>query len=234
MKRLISTLRLDAILQFRNGFYYAAAFALVIFTLLVLNLPSLNWRFLLPPLILTNLMIGTFYFMSGLVLLEKGEGTLESLVVTPLGHREYLASKTITLSFLALLENTAIVFVAVGFEFEIFIYLSGCLATALIYSLSGFIAVARYDSINEFLFPSMLYVLFFSIPIVPYFGLWESPIFYLHPLQGPLILMKAGFGVVSGTEVILSLAASGFWILLSFHFAARSFYRFVIVREGAH
>ncbi len=34
--------------------------------------------------VLGNMTIGTFYFMAGLVLLEKGDGVLEGLIVTPL------------------------------------------------------------------------------------------------------------------------------------------------------
>lgn len=47
---------------------------------------------------LGNLPLATFFFIAGLVLLEKGEGTLEAQIVTPLTAGGYLASKILTLT----------------------------------------------------------------------------------------------------------------------------------------
>ena len=49
-------------------------------------------------MIMGNLVIGTFYFMGGLVLLEKDEGSLEARVTTPLKPTEYLSAKVLTLT----------------------------------------------------------------------------------------------------------------------------------------
>jgi hypothetical protein len=51
------------------------------------------------------------------ILLEKGEGTLEAQVFTLLRTWEYLASKISTLTLLALVEN--IVILLVGFRFDV-------------------------------------------------------------------------------------------------------------------
>ncbi|MDX1414924.1 MAG: hypothetical protein R3293_12085, partial [Candidatus Promineifilaceae bacterium] len=100
MTRLASSMKWDARLQWRNGFYYAALIVIIVWTLLLSQIPntlasigssSLAW--LLPAAVLGNLLIGTFYFMGGLLLLEKGEGTLEAQIVTPLRSSEYLISK---------------------------------------------------------------------------------------------------------------------------------------------
>ena len=84
MTRFLATMRCDVRLQHRNGFYWAIAFLLAAFVVVVTQLPSIDWTAILPPLLLGNLMLATFFFMGGLMLLEKGEGTLESLIVTPL------------------------------------------------------------------------------------------------------------------------------------------------------
>jgi fluoroquinolone transport system permease protein len=84
MKRLLATVRCDAQLQLRNGFYYATAFVVLIWSLVLLRLPDLDFGWLLPALVAGNLLLNTFYFVGGLVLLEKDEGTLEARTVTPL------------------------------------------------------------------------------------------------------------------------------------------------------
>ena len=64
-------------LQLRNGFYYAVAFVLACWFLLLTRLPPLDWGYVLPAVIFGNLVMVNFYFVAGLVLLEKDEGTLE-------------------------------------------------------------------------------------------------------------------------------------------------------------
>ena len=93
MTRLVATLRCDVRLQLRNGFYWAVAFLLTTLLVVISQLPPLDWVPVLPPLVLGNLVTATFFFMAGLVLLEKGEGTLEAQIVTPLSSDEYLLSK---------------------------------------------------------------------------------------------------------------------------------------------
>ena len=82
--RLLRTIVIDVRLQFRNGFYYASAFVAVVLVLFLSQLRAVDLGPWWPAIILENLVINAFYFMAGLVLLEKGEGTLEALVVTPL------------------------------------------------------------------------------------------------------------------------------------------------------
>jgi len=84
MNRLVATMSCDVRLQVRNGFYWAVAFLLAILVVLITQLPSFDWGPVLPPLVLGNLVTATFFFVAALVLLEKGEGTLEAQIVTPL------------------------------------------------------------------------------------------------------------------------------------------------------
>ena len=93
MHRLVATIRLDLWLQLKNGFYYAVAFVLVCWFVLLTQLPEIDWGYLLPSVVFGNLVAVNFYFVAGLVLLEKGEGTLEAQVVTPLADWEWKKGK---------------------------------------------------------------------------------------------------------------------------------------------
>ena len=232
MKRLFATIRCDVRLQFRNGFYYAIAFILVVWVVLISQLPEIDWGWLLPVLVLGNLSMATFYFMGGLVLLEKGEGTLEAQIVTPLTSREYLISKVITLTVLSVIENLVIVAVAYRQGFGVLTLIAGIVLAAAFYSLVGFVVVARYDSINEYLFPSILYITVFSLPFLHYFHLWESWLMYLHPLQASLVIMKAAFEPIEPWKWVYGLLYSTFWIGLIFFWSQRTFHRFIIAKEG--
>src|SRR5215213_6550085 len=157
MNRLLSTIRCDLRLQHRNGFYYATAFVVAVYALGLSQLhpagAGLNLTWLLPALMLNNLMI-SFYFIGALVLLEKTEGTLTAQVVSPLRASEYLAAKVITLTTLALVYNLAVVALVVGSRFGALELIAGVGAAAALMAMAGFVAVARYESVNEFLLPS--------------------------------------------------------------------------------
>jgi fluoroquinolone transport system permease protein len=237
MKRLIATIGADVRLQFRNGFYYATAFVLAVWILLFAQLQSgtngLNLSWLLPVFILDSMIINSFFFISGLVLLEKDEGTLQAQVVTPLRTWEYLASKVITLTLLALAQYVVIValFYNPGLGFVPLI--AGIALASTLYVLLGFVSVARYSSINEYLLPSALYAGALILPLGAYVMGWDNLLVYLHPLEAPLMLMKAAFQPVEAWQLVYGVLYSGLWVGLAFRFSLRSFHRFVIAGQGA-
>ncbi len=234
MNRFLATLVTDLRLQHRNGFYYAVAFVLAMCALVISQLPDFDWNWWLPPLVLGNMVMVSFYFIGGLVLLEKREGTLEAQVVTPLRVREYLTAKVVTLTILSLIENVAVVMFFNGLQFNPLPLLIGIAAAAVLYALFGFMAVVRFDSINEYLMPSMLYMLFLSLPYLDYFGIWTSGFMLLHPLQGPLLAMKAALLPVPWVQLTWGLISTLVWIIVACWLSRRAFERFVVTKEGAH
>lgn len=232
MRRLLSTLQWDMRLQFRNGFYFISAFVVGVMALLFWQLPDFELGWLMPGLLLGNLVINTFYFIGGLVLLEKDEGSLEVQVVTPLRTWEYLSAKVGSLIVLALLENAALVTLIYGFQFSVLPLVLGLAAASTIYALVGFVAVARYASINEYLFPSLVYVMPLGLPLLDYFGLVKTGWVYLHPLQAPLLILQAAFQPIEAWQWVYAVAYSTLWIVIFYFAAKRVFFRYIVGREG--
>jgi fluoroquinolone transport system permease protein len=224
MYRLATTIYCDMTLQFRNGFYAATAFVTILWALILMQIGTFDLRWLLPPLVVGNLMVGTFAFIGGLVLLERDEGSLTAQAVTPLRIGEYLTSKLVTLTLLAVLETLAIVFLIVGWHFNAFLLVAGTILAAAIYGLAGFIAVARYDSINEYLLPSGMYIALLWLPLVAYLGQWRPWILYLHPLAAPLLLVEAAFVAIPPWQITYAIGYSLAWMILLYlasRFASR-------------
>jgi fluoroquinolone transport system permease protein len=232
MKRLISTIVCDIRLQVRNGFYYAAAFVAVCWMLALSRIPPDRLTLWMPVFILSNLLINTFYFMAGLVLLEKTEGTLMAQSVTPLRSWEYLVSKVLTLALLSVCESFVIVVFGYGVAFGPIVFVLGVVSSAAFFALAGFLVVIRYDSINEFLFPSFLFTLLFVPPFLSYFGLIGTRLIYLHPIQGSLLLTQAAFERIESWQWLYSVLYSILWIGATLFFSRRMFERFVIAAEG--
>lgn len=228
MNRLLATIHADMLLQFRNGFYYATAFVLVFWIVVISKLPPLNLNWLLPVFVLDNLVISTFFFTGGLVLLEKGEGTLSAQVVTPLRFWEYLGSKVLTLTLLALVQNLVIAGMIAGFDARLLPLGIGIASASALYILAGFFAIARYSSINEYFIPATLYAAALLVPLLPYINQWNTWLIYLHPLEAPLMLMRAAYLPFESWQIVYGILYSLFWIGIIYLLCRRAFRRYIL------
>lgn len=87
MRGFADLLRFDVMVQARNGFYWASAFVVLTISALLAALPIAvisDPGLWVPALAAFNLQITTFFFVAGLLLLEKDEGTLTALGASPL------------------------------------------------------------------------------------------------------------------------------------------------------
>ena len=232
MISLVSTVTKDVRLQVRYGFYFAIVFVAIIYIAIIKQLPPASRGTILPLLLLSNLTITAYFFVAGLILFEKGEGTLEALVVTPLPPAAYLTAKIISLSILALVENLLIAGITTWFDFNLPMLATGLILNAAIMVLMGFIVVVRFDSINEFIIPGALLMTIFSVPLIDYLGLFQHWLFYLHPVTAPLKLMGVAFTGNGEVGIWLGVISSLIWIGLLFNWARRDFRQFVILGRG--
>ena len=187
---------------------------------------------LLPVFLFFNVNVTTFYFLAGLVLFEKGEGTLEALVTTPLRPAEYLLSKIVALSLFASVESCVIVLIGYGTDLRWPPLIAGMLLLCAQYCLIGFLTVVRYDSISEYLIPSSLIMFAIQLPFLDALGIVESPIFHAWPTYAPLLLLQGAFGSIGVANAVYGVTYAALWIALLAFVAERSFHRFVVRREG--
>ena len=167
-----------------------------------------------------------------LVLLEKDEGSLEARVTTPLRPTEYLGSKVLTLTGLAVLESSLITIASVGLQANWVWLLASVVETAVFFCLVGFIVVARYDSVNEYLLPSVGYLLLLGLPLAAYMADWSHWLLYLHPMQATLTLMTGAWQALPWWLISYCLVYPALWIALAAHLSLRTFHRFVITKQG--
>ena len=236
MNRLLATLRRDITLQNRYRLYAVSGFMVLVWGVLLSLFPQTaraNAALLVPAFMVFNLIVTTFFFMAALLLLEKGEGTLAAIIATPLRDAEYLASKVLTLTLLALAESLLIIVLLFGTDVHWGLLLSGATLLSALYVLVGFIAVVRYDSINAWLMPSVVVVTFLMLPLLPHFGLTSPLPFYLHPTWPALRLVEAAYVPVSSGQKIYAAGTALLWLGVAFGWARHQFRRFVVRTAGA-
>lgn len=182
---------------------------------------------------LLSLRFSSLSCRSSLVLLDHDEGSLHARRVTPLRQHEYLASKLITLTVLALVENLLIVVLFHGTGFGWLMMSVAIIIASVVYALIAMVAVARYDSINTFLMPSVLYTAFAEIPLLVYLGGVNYPIVLLHPLQPALLLAQGAFRPLGTAELMYGIGAGVAWCAMLFVLASAALERRSISRAAA-
>ncbi len=232
MSRLLSIVRLDLRLQLRYGFDYAAAFSALVWIAALGLLPDETLDVAVPFIIFTDLAVVGFYFIAGSVLFEKGERTLYAMVVSPLRFWEYLTSKLGTLTVLAIAVSLVVTAARYGLGFNLPLLALGVTLTSAMLLLVGFISVARFDTISEYLIPSQVYLLPFALPLLDFFGWWHSPILYLIPTQGSLLLLRGAFVPIEAWQVAYAIVYQVVWVLILYRVAGRAFDRYIVARQG--
>jgi fluoroquinolone transport system permease protein len=227
MTRLATALYWQVIYQHRNGFYVASVVTVAMLVALLSALPNTidlaTKRVAVAVFTIFAVQITTFFFIGGILLLERGEGVLSALAVSPLPAGEYLLARVATLSVLATLETLVIGAAIAGSGLDIALFVVGALALAALFACLGFAFFSRYAGLNEALMPSVLATIVLSLPALalasptPFFA-WN-----LHPTHAAIQLVARAFGMdqTFGVLETLSLAV---WIVATAalaHTAAR-------------
>ena len=208
MKRLVSTVLLDVKVQSRNKLYVIGiAVALVVGLSVGQLFETDTIRIILPVLFLGSLGGTTYMFVAGMVLFEKSERTNDALLVTPLRRRDYILSKTITLTAFATVESVIVLVTAFGVRgFNVAVLAAGILSMGALFTLIGLAQVVRYHSVTEFLVPGAIVVnVIMELPVFHILNIFPSPLWYLIPTQAQVLLMKGALQPIPTWEWVYAI-----------------------------
>lgn len=219
----------DVRLQVRYGFYAVYVVLTALFVAGIRAVPAGSARDIALPLVVfaDPSMLG-FYFVAALVLFEKGEGVLDALVTSPLSTRAYLWSKALSLTVLALVATTAITALGYGLAVTWPPLLLSVALTSLLFVFVGFVAVARFDSINAYFMTALAYTSVLGAPVLGLLGISETPLFYLLPAKPALVLLQAALSPGSTLELVYAVGYLLSGIALASMAAERAFERHVV------
>jgi fluoroquinolone transport system permease protein len=110
MKRLANTFLTDLRYQWRYGFYFIYAFLVIGFIVLIRLLPESWKQTAVVAVLLSDTALLGFFFIGGVLQLERGEGLLDALFLSPLRPWEYIAAKAASLGLLSMLAGCLIAF----------------------------------------------------------------------------------------------------------------------------
>jgi len=222
VRRVVAALRWEVTVQARHQFYAVTALVTLVWVVLLRLLPEVvreHPASLVPLFVLVNLQMTAFYFAAALMLLEKGQGVVASLLTSPLRPGEYLWVKALTLALLGAAEHVAIVRLVFGPEQGWGLLLLGASLLSILYVFLGLAVVARHAGINTFLIPSIGWIALFTLPLLGFYELLPRWAFAWHPMMPSLVLLEGSSRPISMALVAYGVLGSAGWCAAAFLWA---------------
>ena len=146
-KRLLNSIKADFTFQLKHGFYTVYIVLSIAYIIILSFIPQEPVKTVLPILIYSDPAGLGLFFIGGMVLLEKEQGVLSLLYITPLKVYEYITSKVITLGLISTLVGSAISLATVGVNANYILIIVSTFLTSVFYTLAGFLIASKTSSI---------------------------------------------------------------------------------------
>jgi len=211
IKRISNAIKADVLFQFKHGFY----FIYIIISLIYIIVISLFDQDIIKIAILVVVFIDPsilgLFFIGGMVLLEKEQGIIALLYITPLRIGEYIFSKLLTLSIISIITGVIITSVIYTGKVKFLLLIIGILLTSIFFTLIGFIVSTNSKTVNDYF-----------VKIVPWMLIMIIPCFLLIPntlipkiINNILMIIPsvAGLKIVIGAFYNLPILEIIFYIL---------------------
>lgn len=220
MRVLFTTLQ-DIKFQFKYGFYFIYAIMVFFYIVLLGFLPD-AWKGNATAIILfTDPAALGFFFIGGIILLEKGERVLDVLFVSPLKVWEYILAKAVSLGVISVLTGLVIAITSLGLSVKIFFLVLSLLSGSGFYTFIGIAVGVKAKSVNQFLIVTIpAEVILSAPPTLLLFGM-KSLLLELMPGSLILRLLQWCTGQPSSASPLLMLTGLLLWCIPAFYFALR-------------
>lgn len=224
MRELSHFLKHDFRLLNRNRIIQISVLVTIIYIAVFKGLSAFgNMDQLLVLVIFNDPALLGFLFIGVITLFEKNENTIQVLAVTPFNEKNYILSKSISLTVIALVCCLAMAIAADGFNFNMIHFILASVLTSMLFSFLGFIAVSGENSFNKYILKALGYLVLLSLPFTGYFGLTEFYWFVLFPTQPAIDLFHASFDeTMSAGRIFYAYSGLIVWCLVSYYIALKS------------
>ncbi|MDX8047246.1 hypothetical protein SH601_14850 [Gracilibacillus sp. S3-1-1] len=231
--RLLSALKFDILSLYRYRIIHSYLIIAIAYIFLINMVPesvSITTKILV---IFTDPVVLGFYFIGGVILLEKSQHTFDSLFVTPFRIEDYIITKVCSFTLLTVVVCLIIIFFTTGFKINIWPLLLGAILSAIFFTLVGFILAVRTKTLNGYFIISALYSAIFFLPLLDYLNIFHTRLFYIIPSHLTLILIEGGFINLSAWKMLYAVVTLIIWIGIAYIFASHSFYKSIILNIGS-
>lgn len=220
--RFLGVLRTDLRFQYKQGLYTVYVVLTIVYLILLQKLPAGGIReYAVPLVVFSDPSLVGYFFIGGIVMLEKQQGITDYLAVTPLSPAEYIVSKAVSLGILASAASFMITLESGAYGINWVCLLAGVLLTSLFFTLYGFIIAAGCRTINQYFIRMIPFLLLAALPCFSVIEFSYSWLFEALPNVSGLMLILGAFRGISGYKGMLCILVLCIWNALMFWAALR-------------
>jgi len=237
MRGFAGLLRLELTLQARSFIYPATVVSTAMICAFVFLLPlkPLSPRLSAFFVFMDPATIG-LSFVGAMVLMEKAQGTLAALGVTPLRPAAYVGAKTVTLTLISFASGLVVAYVATRGAFDLTRLLLALALSSAVMVLIGLACVARAASMTQLVVKLLWVSTVLYLPLLTHFGVGPSAmaaILAIIPSHAMLVALTAAVtpDSISLLEQLIAALYLGLWVWVGWSWTLREFER-AIVTEG--
>lgn len=201
--RLMNAIKSDIKFQYRQGFFFIYIIITLFYILVLSNLPQNILGFAVPLVVFSDPSVLGLFFIGGLIMLEKSQGIINYIVVTPLRIEEYILSKLISLTLIAVIAGTFITIVTYGLSVNWLLLILVIILTSIFFTLCGFLISVKCNTLNQYFIKMIPWMLLLIIPCFSIIGFKYSYIFVIIPSVSILRLFLGTFNGINIFEAFI-------------------------------
>lgn len=228
----LRSLRADLALQFRHGFYGVYVAVILVYGLLLRLIPAPHQDGLLALAVFSDPMVFGFYFAAAMLFMERRQGVLDALFVTPLSAERYIASKMASMAVLGSFGALGIAVFVRGAAAPVPAVLGAAVPTACFSTLAGVIVGSRFKDFFSFIGIGSLFMVPAALPALPLLGFPDHPLYLAVPGTSFLWLFEGAFAPISPWRTAYAWIVSTGLTALCFPWAAAALRKHVIAGIG--
>jgi len=221
-------LKYDITLQWRQGFWFVYLIISVAFMVILFNIPQPHRLPATIYILLSDTSVLGITFVGALILLEKQQNVMQSLFITPLSVRQYLISKTASLTLLISCMCLLILIPTNTPGWHFIPLLLTTILSSVIFTLLGLGASARVSSINQYLIRIIGITIFIPIPLIPFIMFENFKWLIIFPLNAALDIMLTIIEGSVNTLIYLDLIILIIWIFITYYYACHQFNKYIL------
>ncbi|MCK5148441.1 hypothetical protein KAR48_16915 [bacterium] len=213
--------------QFRHGIQNAYAVVIALYIAVIHLLPITIRQELLTGLLFSDVTVFGFFFVGGIVLLEKSQGVLSPLFMTPVPPVWYLCSKVITMMLNSLFFGSILIICSGITVINWSETLVSVLLMSALFTTTGLIIAMRAQHINSYFLLAVPVTMLMAAPMallaLPQIHSW----LWLNPVTGGWQIMASG---LLGHDIAIwqAVLVTSVSIIAAMVLAKNWLYRFVI------
>jgi len=236
LTRLFTSMKADVSFQFKHGFYVVYIFLALLYLVLLSQFDRNVTQTMLPIIVYIDPSFLGMFFVGSMVMLEKEQGILSLLYITPLRIREYLISKIVSLTALAIVVGFVISLLSYRYPVNYLLLGVGLILTSVFYTLIGFILSTGAKSVNEYMVNMIPWILLLAFPcfaLIPngFIPEFIYPFLNIIPSVAGIKLILGAYSPIPRWEVLLCCGSMIVFIAIVFNKTKKLFLEKVMLEN---